>query len=446
VTTGDLGQTSLGGYETFLAGVNILLDGADATRIDSQATSTQLGRQASRISRSSVDSIEEFKVMSSTYSAEYGRSYGDIVNVITKSGGNDLHGELFEFFRNDAFDALNYFATQNTPLRLNQFGGNLSGPIIKDKLFFFVNYEGVRQIVHAPTGIGPFVVLTAAARAAAVPDMVPVVNALPLPNVPGPVTFPGGTVRTDLGYYNGSTPVRRSRLLGTINRVITSTTNLAFLVTSCTPGFNQPPAPYYYISYPLPNPLPVCTPPLPPNVNALDPNIRDSYSMHWSFGVQQEIIKNTVLEVSYVGNRGVKLPAGAAYAGEELNYSPFSGAPNQISNDFGNIRRLGDFVQSNYHSLQASLRRRISQGLTLNANYTWSHELDDGVNILTASYQNSHNPVGDYANGDIDVRNNFTLSALYDVPTAEFLPRTSAILSTPACKRFFRKCPLQEEL
>ena len=205
VTTGTPGQTSLGGFETFLAGVNILLDGADATRIDSQATSTQLGRQESRISRASVDSIEEFKVMSGIYSAEYGRSYGDIVNVITKSGGNAFHGNLFEFFRNDAFDALNYFATQKIPLRLNQFGGNLGGPIVKDKLFFFVNYEGVRQISNFPTGPDNVTVLTKATRDTAVPAMVPVVDSLPLPNSTDPVIL-GGVPRPDLGYWEGNLP------------------------------------------------------------------------------------------------------------------------------------------------------------------------------------------------------------------------------------------------
>jgi outer membrane receptor protein involved in Fe transport len=210
VTSAGFGGTSLGGFETSLAGVNILLDGADATRIDSQATSTQLGRQASRISRASVDSIEEFKVMSSTFSAEYGGTYGDVVNVITKSGGNTLHGGLFEFFRNDAFDANNFFATQKTPLHLNQFGGNLGGPLVKNKLFFFVNYEGVRQIVNIPTGRDNIAVLTAATRAGAVPAMVPVVNTLPLPNVPDPVMFPDldptkpPIPRPDLGYFEGN--------------------------------------------------------------------------------------------------------------------------------------------------------------------------------------------------------------------------------------------------
>jgi hypothetical protein len=197
--------------------------------------------------------------------------------------------------------------------------------------------------------------------------------------------------------------------------------SLAFGLTTCTPSFGQPPAPFYYISIPLPNPLPVCTPTPPPNVNGLDPNMRDTYTMHWSLGVQQQIAPNTVLEVSYVGNRGVKLPAGAAYAGQELNLSPFGTVANS---NFGNIRRLGNFVNSNYHSLQTSVRRHMGHGLNLDANYTWSHETDDGINILLGAYQNSHNPKGDYANGDIDVRNNFTLGATWDLPTAQFLPKS----------------------
>jgi hypothetical protein len=696
VTSGAFGQNSLGGFETTFAGVNVLLDGADATRIDVNAVSTQLGRQESRISRASIDSIQEFKVLSSTYSAEYGRSTGDIVNVITKSGGNTLHGTLFDYFRNDKMDAKNYFQTAPTPLRLNQFGGNLGGPVVKDKLFYFVNYEGVRQIITTPDP--RVVVLGKAVRSTFVPAMKPVIDAIPLPNVPGPVIFPDGTVRPDLGYFNGSlrntlredtgsvkvdynasqhdtlslryniadsftstqygiatgqvspSTSRNHLLKGTWNHLISTTllnefgvafnrpqtdslgggggfpvfqcsafwgcnptkdfgatpgpalfsnrrpqhsiqfldtlswvrgrhtvkagldirhvvthdaldpqeflafdgitlfsqaqalqlstlghttvgvqnTNYGFFVQDdfrLTPrftmnlglryeynsvlqgdlignfdiptltlepqgkplynpdrnnfgprvGFSWDPDgrgktalrggfgvfyspmltgaalgmasnyqqsfnfnffdllfgtrtcnPPYGLTYPVPDPLPTCNPPLPKNVTGLDKNIRDTYSLHWSLGVQHEVVRNTVLEVAYVGNRGIKLPAGAAYAGEELNLTPFFGQPNQLSPNFGQVRRFGNFINSTYHSLQTSVRRRVATGVNLDVNYTFSHEIDDAVNILTGAYQNSHNPKLDYGNGDIDVRHNFTLGAVWDLPVASALPRRLA--------------------
>ena len=181
VISAPLFQTSLGGFDTSIIGTAVLLDGADATRIDTNSITTDLGRQQSRVTRASVDSIQEFTVIQGTYSAEYGRSVGNIINVITKSGTNEIHGDVFEFFRNDALDAKNYFAApdSSTPLRLNQFGGNLGGPIKKDKLFFFANYEGVRQHVTTST---QYDVLNAANRALFVASMQPVVNAIPIGN------------------------------------------------------------------------------------------------------------------------------------------------------------------------------------------------------------------------------------------------------------------------
>lgn len=688
VQTGQFGQNSLGGFETSLAGVNVLLDGSDATRIDVNATSTQLGRQESRISRASVDSIQEFKVLSGVYSAEYGRSTGDIVNVITKSGGNNVHGTVFEFLRNDAMDAKNYFAKGDNPLRLNQFGGNLSGPIVKDKFFYFVNYEGVRQSITTPILAAVYAEPT---RASFVPSMAPVINAVPHSNNSTPVvlTLPDGTPvpRPDLAYFDGSLldtlredtgsikldymatdrdtfslryniadsftstqygvaadqvspSTSRNHLLklswnhafssnvinqfgvslnrpqtdslggggdfpifqcstfwgcnqtnsfittpgpalfsnrrpqhsigytDTMSRVkgrhmlhfgfdirhnvthdaldpqyflayanITdfennngiqvstlghtmvgvSNTNYAYFIQDdfrLTPrfainlglryeynsvlqgdaignfdiakltlqpkgaalykpdrndfgpraGFSWDPrgngktvvrggagifynplltgaalslagnyqqglsfnlfdlffgtrtcTPAFNIAYPLPTTIPTCTPALPANVNSLDENMRDTYSGHWSFSLQQELLRNTVLEIGYIGNRGIKLPAGAAYAGLELNYSALSTAK-QLSDNYGNIRRLGNFLDSNYNSMQVSLRRHLAAGLNVDANYTWSHEIDDAVNILTGAFQNSHNPKGDYSSGDIDVRQNFTLGMVYDLP------------------------------
>jgi Carboxypeptidase regulatory-like domain len=96
----------------------------------------------------SVDSLDEFKLQTSTYSAEFGRSLGGVVNLQIKSGTNNLHGSGFEFLRNDAFDANNFFnnrAGKPKPnLDQHQFGGTLGGPIFKDRTFFFADYQGYR--------------------------------------------------------------------------------------------------------------------------------------------------------------------------------------------------------------------------------------------------------------------------------------------------------------
>jgi hypothetical protein len=93
-----------------------------------------------------VDAIQEFSVLTSNYSAEYGRTSGGVINAITKSGTNSFHGDAYEFLRNSALDARNYFDGATIPaFRRNQFGGSLGGPIRKDHTFFFADYEGLRQ-------------------------------------------------------------------------------------------------------------------------------------------------------------------------------------------------------------------------------------------------------------------------------------------------------------
>lgn len=97
--------------------------------------------------QSSLENVQEFRVDSSNYPAEYGTGTGGQINVVTKSGGNQFHGSVFEYLRNDALDAANFFDNiigKKSPLRLNQFGGSIGGPIIRDKTFFFFSYEGYR--------------------------------------------------------------------------------------------------------------------------------------------------------------------------------------------------------------------------------------------------------------------------------------------------------------
>jgi Carboxypeptidase regulatory-like domain len=93
----------------------------------------------------SIDAIQEFKVLSYNYSAEYGTRAGPTVLITSKSGSNKFHGSVFEFFRNTKLDAKQYFAVTKDKFNLNQFGGSLGGPIVKDKTFFFADYQATRK-------------------------------------------------------------------------------------------------------------------------------------------------------------------------------------------------------------------------------------------------------------------------------------------------------------
>lgn len=95
--------------------------------------------------RPSVEAVREFKIQTSLFTADQGRNSGATINVISKSGSNEWHGSAYNFLRNDASDARNFFLPNKPTLRQNQFGGSFGGKIIKDKLFFFSNYEGYRR-------------------------------------------------------------------------------------------------------------------------------------------------------------------------------------------------------------------------------------------------------------------------------------------------------------
>jgi hypothetical protein len=95
-----------------------------------------------------VDAIQEFSVLTSNYSAEYGKTSGGVVNAITRSGTNEFHGSAYEFLRNSALDAKNFFEPADAakaPFKRNQFGGSVGGPIVPNRTFFFADYEGIRQ-------------------------------------------------------------------------------------------------------------------------------------------------------------------------------------------------------------------------------------------------------------------------------------------------------------
>ena len=132
---------------------DVLIDGATATNFEQNSGLQTL------LYNPSVDSVEEFKVQQSNFTAEYGFAGGTIINVVTRSGTNQLHGSVYEFFRNSVMDANDWFNNKNgqpiPPLKKNNFGGTIGGPIRKDKTFFFFDYEGtrLRQFASATAGV-----------------------------------------------------------------------------------------------------------------------------------------------------------------------------------------------------------------------------------------------------------------------------------------------------
>jgi|SRR5579872_4847195 len=147
-----------------------------------------------------VDAIQEFSVLTSNYSAEYGRTSGGVVNAITRSGTNQFHGGAYDFIRNSALDARNFFDRGRIPpFRRNQFGAEAGGPIRKDKLFVFGDYEGIRQ----SKGITNLVTVPSPAARGMGPDGQPtvaVVNGSPLPasGQPGAAPNPDPTTHIDM--------------------------------------------------------------------------------------------------------------------------------------------------------------------------------------------------------------------------------------------------------
>ena len=139
--TGGFGgtQVSIGGARPEMTGY--LLEGTNIADISDKAPSSMAGVLLG------VDAVKEFSVQTHDYSAEFGRAAGGVISAVTKSGTNSLHGTLFEFHRNSAMDAKNYFDVGDAPppFTRNQFGGTAGGPIVKNKLFYFGSYEGLRQ-------------------------------------------------------------------------------------------------------------------------------------------------------------------------------------------------------------------------------------------------------------------------------------------------------------
>jgi len=211
----------------------------------------------------SLDALQEFRIQTSTFAPEFGRTPGAQVSVVTRSGTNTLHGTAFEYFRNDVLDANNWFANhaglKKPELRQNDFGGVLGGPIIKDNLFFFGSYEGLRvRQPHVANTYAPTLATIQSAPAA----VQPLLNAFPKPNGPDlgngtagfsasysdPSTLNAGSIRIDylatdkvtvFGRYNDAPSTLDQRGAGPSAYSYSNVQDISYGFQSLTLGSNQ---------------------------------------------------------------------------------------------------------------------------------------------------------------------------------------------------------------
>jgi hypothetical protein len=237
---GSFGEFSMNGARG--RSNNYLLDGTDMNDgYRNDPAINQGGVFATPSAILPIDAVSDLRVLSN-FEPEYGRNGGAVVNIVTKSGTNQFHGSAFEYFRNDALDARNFFNTPDqtkAPFHNNQFGGSLGGPIVKDKTFFFLDYEGQRERVGVVTlACVPDPAQIAADNSAIIagggtpnPVTTAILKSWPAPNIPGTFGNPSLTPGTgeDAGCPNGPNS----------SLITPSFNNLSSMIAKIDQTFNQ---------------------------------------------------------------------------------------------------------------------------------------------------------------------------------------------------------------
>src|SRR5580700_2590875 len=231
-TLGNEGQFSVNGQRTasnywMIDGVsaNIGVSSNSVPGASAAGSTPGFSVQGGTNSLVSVDALQEFRIQTSTYAPEFGRTPGAQISIVTRSGTDQIHGALFDYFRNDVLDANDWFAdSEGLPKpeeRQNDFGGTFSGPILKDRTFFFFSYEGLRlRLPQVALDTVPDAGFTPGgttnSRGSAIPALQPYLNAYPLPNPNSPEIFaacnpatdpscpPSGRKPTGTAQYNAS--------------------------------------------------------------------------------------------------------------------------------------------------------------------------------------------------------------------------------------------------
>src|SRR5438128_202435 len=221
-----------------------------------------------------VEAVREYNILEHTYGAEYGKRAGGQVSIVTSSGTNHWHGDVFEYLRNSALDAKNFFEAEKGPFKRNQFGGTLGGPLKKDKMFVFGNYEGFRQRLAQSTraiypdmpsrqGLLPCylafptsVASSCADRSAFVPvpnlkqSMLPFANAFwPNPNGPEVLSVDGLPTGTAYNYNGAVQKASENFVMGRFDYVVSSKDSLFANYTISDGQRDTPQADMYYTQF-----------------------------------------------------------------------------------------------------------------------------------------------------------------------------------------------------
>ena len=187
-----------------------------------------------------VDAVQEFALVKDTYGAEYGKRPGAQINIVTASGSNQVHGNVYEFIRNSALDARNFFDFGKIPnFERNEFGGSLGGPVKKDKTFFFANYEGYRQVL----GLSDVTLVPdATSREAAVASIQPLLGLWPVANGPELLTSTGGNSGIAKAFSNPPQHIREDFGTVRVDHTISDKDSFAIVYTVDDSGAHSPTA------------------------------------------------------------------------------------------------------------------------------------------------------------------------------------------------------------
>jgi len=185
-----------------------------------------------------VDAVQEFAVVKDTYGADYGKRPGAQINIATASGTNQLHGNAYEFLRNNALDARNFFDQAQIPdFERNEFGGSLGGPIKKDKTFLFANYEGYRQVL----GLSDVTLVPdATSRAAAVASIKPLLGLWPVANGPELLTSTGANSGIAKAFSNPLQHIREDFGTARLDQILSAKDSFAGVYTVDDSGAHSP--------------------------------------------------------------------------------------------------------------------------------------------------------------------------------------------------------------